>query len=89
MDNGIAELLDSFCQEHEYEFRPAYSGRGMYDATCPGIVADKNGFDLALELAEYALEQEAELYDVTFQLRGSRTDNMGLSSITYFPYALG
>ena len=82
MDNGIAELLDGFCQEHEYEFRPAYSGRGMYDA-------DKNGFDLALELAEYALEQEAELYDVTFQLRGSRTDNMGLSSITYFPYALG
>ena len=53
MDNGIAELLDGFCQEHEYEFRPAYSGRGMYDATCPGIVADKNGFDLALELAEY------------------------------------
>ena len=89
MDNGIAELLDGFCQEHEYEFRPAYSGRGMYGATCPGIVADKNGFDLTLELAEYALEQEAELYDVTFQLRGSRTDNMGLSSITYFPQALG
>ena len=89
MDNGIAELLDGFCQEHEYEFRPAYSGRGMYGATCPGIVADKNGFDLALELAEYALEQEAELYDVTFQLRGSRTDHMGLSSITYFPHALG
>ena len=89
MDNGIAELLDGFCQEHEYEFRPAYSGRGMYGATCPGIVADKNGFDLTLELAEYALEQEAELYDVTFQLRGSRTDNMGLSSITYFLHALG
>ena len=50
--------------------RDDYSGRGMYGATCYGIVTDD---------PEGLIERAAEL-----GLKGACTDNMGLDTIVYW-----
>lgn len=67
---------------HEGDFRPDYSGRGMYSDTCPAIVSDAGAAIVghavctALVSSGMALEQTRHLVPL-------RTDNMGLSMIYY------
>lgn len=59
-----------------------YSGRGMYGATCLGIVGSTG--DAAKFLIALAFEgDEAALSLAAY----TRTDDMGMSMITYWPNA--
>lgn len=57
--------------------RRAYSGRGMYGKTCPAIVTDLSVFYVGCHARDIFGEDAFELLP--------RTDNMGLSTVVYFP----
>lgn len=54
------------------DFRPDYSGRGMYGKTCPGIDTDT---------PTRVIEEAGAL-----GLRGAVTDSMGKGTIVYWPH---
>ena len=62
--------------------RTDYSGRCMYGNKCIGIVA-KNPVDIIVGLVIFLMEHDEE--DLAKKFVGSRSDNMGLDMIQYFP----
>lgn len=81
---ACALLEDQGC---EAVVREDYSGRGMYDSTCPGIVTEASGTEvgaaivIAVLRAAEDLGIEAEMEYMVFVPR--RVDNMGLQYIYY------
>ncbi len=76
---------------YDYEVRVGYSGRGMYGATCFGIVSDGNEASAALAMVkatascnpDYDLE---EILDAVCGITARQNrDNMAMQSIVYFP----
>lgn len=65
------EKVRAVAEEIGGTVREDYSGRGMYGATCYGIVTDD-----ATNCLEIAGEHG---------LKGARTDGMGLKTIVYWP----
>lgn len=59
------------------DVRVDYSGRGMYGTTCVGFVIDGSEFGLAITMYDVLGE---DVRDLT-----PSTDNMGRSTIVYFP----
>jgi len=67
-----AERIRTLARDRGADFRPEYSGRGMFGATCVGIVtSDAN-----------ALMQEAGRRGIN---KTPQTDEMGLDTIVYWP----
>jgi hypothetical protein len=66
------EIVESTAEAIGGKVRPTYSGRGMFGATCYGIVHDD-----ANEVIEEASSRG---------LRNAVTDNMGLQYIVYWPH---
>ena len=66
-----------FVDQTQSEERRAYSGRGMYGKTCPAIVTDLSVFYVGCHARDIFGEDAFELLP--------RTDNMGLSTVVYFP----
>jgi hypothetical protein len=65
-----------------------YSGRAMYGATCFGIVHDSPGQLLAFFATLGAISEHAyglDMHDIGRLAQGARQDDLGLSTITYFP----
>ncbi len=85
--NEIADILSNFCLEADYQFYPRYSGRGMYGQSCIGIAHEENTVEMISSLAIYLLENcdIEKAREILLQLKNARQDNMGLSSITYWP----
>lgn len=75
----------------EEDVRVDYSGRGMYGASCFGIVTDDPGLLLKLGAALQGLylveELRGELARELLEAMSASVsqDSMGLSSIVYFP----
>lgn len=90
-DAMFPELVKSFCSEIGYDFYPAYSGRGMFGATCPGIVHGESLFALGVQLTGYILEtlsdhESGEVVQEMLRVAGqAQEDGMGLRHILYFP----
>ena len=98
--NMSRKLYDALGEISDLDLRDDYSGRGMYGATCFGIVTGSlatvaKEFDRALcdvisACASYepevnAIAEEAEeLRDMDI-FRGYCQDSMGLDYIVYFP----
>ncbi len=78
------DLLQHFCDEHDYEFRKDYSGRGMYGKTCIGFVIDINPFELALDLVQFLNEHDPLLIEYLRDRSDCRQDSMGRDTIIYF-----
>jgi hypothetical protein len=78
------DLLQSFCDEYDYEFRTDYSGRGMYGKTCIGFVIDSSPFIVALTLAQFCYENDSDVIEFLHQ-EGCCQDSMGHNTIIYFP----
>ena len=78
------DLLEDFCNEHGYDLREDYSGRGMMGDGCIGFVTSDNGFTVAMNLVDSLKDEDNELLDI-FKNAGSRTDSMGYDGIIYFP----
>jgi hypothetical protein len=69
-------------------FRDDYSGRGMYDATCFGIVVDRlrDAFVLFAAMGEIsATLDDDECFDVAQLASKACVDDMGRGKIVYFP----
>lgn len=71
--------LQDICEQHEIEYDPYYSGRGMFGATCFSITGKTS--DLVRFLRALDDEDADELVDPT-------TDSMGLDIVFYWPYLL-
>ncbi len=78
----------------EGEFRDDYSGRGMYGASCPGLVVDdyRQALQFAIQLVRQGTEFEEDeekrdnYLDLVEELVAKlNTDSMGLGIIIYFP----
>jgi len=78
-----SKALEEFCEDHDYDYRPDYSGRGMMGRTCIGFVTDDTEFKLAMSLVCH-FGRDAEMVDVFVQ-SSSASDDMGKSTIIYFP----
>ena len=85
LTNSDLNILQDFCDNHDYELREDYSGRYMYGRSCIGFVADCSGFEVAMNLASFLTEMEEDDLLAAFQNTGVRSDQMGLSYIFYFP----
>lgn len=74
------ERLRDAAEEYGVTFRDNYSGRGMYGDSCIGFVFDSghmHGVTMALI--------DALGIDLANEITTSRTDNMGLDTIIYYP----
>jgi hypothetical protein len=77
-DYSDAELIELFCENNDLEYRPYYSGRGMFGDNCVGIVVDRGSeFDTIRDLAIYMNEMGRELPH-------TKEDTMGMSMILYW-----
>ena len=80
----IEDQLEDWDQN--FETRRDYSGRGMYGKECIGFVTDQPMMlamaltAILIDLRSQDIEGVPEWSDLTV-----RTDNMGMSSIIYFP----
>lgn len=82
----VKDLIKEFCEAEGYEFRDNYSGRFMYGQRCVGIVTDEQPIPLIVSLFGFlAEESELDCYNIERMLKGAKTDDMGLSTIIYFP----
>lgn len=70
---------------HEASLYEDYSGRGMYGATCPGIVTNKSGVVVGFYIAEAIADEYGPeaIYDFDESVLPQRTDSMGLDTIYY------
>lgn len=83
-------LLQIFADDHDYQMRLAYSGRGMFGKECIGFVTSESPFALGLKLGHYLREAESNTNeddpsDLFEYLQNVRTDSMGMDTIMYFP----
>jgi hypothetical protein len=76
----IEDCADYAGLDPEVAIRDDYSGRGMYHATCLGIVYDRLG-DLLGFVAGLIANDEDHLEWIS----RVRQDNMGMSMIAYWP----
>jgi hypothetical protein len=76
LEDELIGLLD------EVDVRTDYSGRGMYGATCFGLVVDKTDLLVGLALGQVLEGLGEDAFEV---LSNARTDNMGYDTIIYFP----
>lgn len=79
-----SEAIKNFCEEHGYDLRLNYSGRGMYGRECFGLVVPDSGIEACMLLAVY-LSQEVGDISVENLASNVRTDSMGRDLIVYFP----
>ncbi len=70
--NKWLPVLDEVANEVDGRVTMTYSGRGMFGATCVGIICNN---------ANDCIETAA-----TFGLRKAHIDNMGLNWIVYWPH---
>ena len=88
MEN-IRELIEEFCNNQDYEYRE-YSGIGMFGKECAAIVCGEDTpLKVMLELFVYIVDNvnmdEIDGETIQYELGTPCEDNMGKSSILYFP----
>lgn len=73
------------------EFARPYSGRGMMGAECIGFSGDSLG-ELIANMIDVILDEGGEtehgrglLAELSMNMHGMRTDNMGTGIVCYFP----
>ena len=83
LTNEQQELLENFADDNDVSFTTSYSGRGMYGKKCIGFTCD-NPIGFCMELALFLARDEEEDLAESMATR-STTDNMGRSTVVYFP----
>lgn len=88
MEN-IRELIEEFCDNQFYEYI-TYSGRGMFGKGCAAIVCGEDTpLNVMLELFVYLIDNvnmnELDAETIRFELGIPCEDNLGRSSVLYFP----
>lgn len=80
IDQDQLEMLADIAVEADCSFRSHYSGRGMYGASCPGVVVGslRDAFRFMADVRD----RDEGLFDDL--LDGLSMDSMGFSTIVYF-----
>lgn len=73
-------LLESFCDDFDYDLRTNYSGRIMNGKTCIGFIAD-DVFSLGKSMALYLIDYP----DLLGLFDYCKEDSLGRHNIIYFP----
>ena len=55
--NNIKTFIREFCEDQELDYREDYSGRGMFESRCVGIVCD-NPLSTLLELFAFIVDSD-------------------------------
>jgi len=99
-DDAYTQLVDATheimgLEEGEgLSFRPDYSGRGMYESTCIGVVGQMGSeiafaFALVKVFTDWRMMTEGMITDfddiTAFLVMNMRQDNMGRDMIYYWP----
>jgi hypothetical protein len=71
---NLIEKIEELADDLGLELRTDYSGRGMYDRTCYGIVTDGSSAKFLMTVGKRDLPEP-------------RQDSMGLRKIFYWPQA--
>lgn len=79
----VEENLLNWSSDYDVTIRSAYGGRGMYGATCVGVV-HKDSTTPAAFLYFLAEELGMDFLELMSDLGGGSRDSMGLSTITYW-----
>jgi len=61
----------------------SYSGRGMYGGHCVAVSTDETPYRLVADMVGAATPEELD--ELVPVLRGTRTDNMGMQVVVYWP----
>ena len=84
---NIADLIEMFCSTADNcTFYGHYSGRLMFGKTCAGIVVDGNIYDVIIKLCDFLHENGVK--NIENVLGTVKYDELGMSSIIYFPQAV-
>lgn len=82
----LPEVIESFCETHENcRYYENYSGRWLFDRTCPAIVTDEDPFSVIMKLCYHIQNRFGVLCSFEEVLGPVRTDSLGLSRVIYFP----
>lgn len=83
---NIAELINEYCEDEGLECYGNYSGKGMYERNCIGIVCD-NPLTVLSGLFAYIIDSDDELegHEIKDMLGKPHEDQMGVNHILYFP----
>jgi hypothetical protein len=88
-NNLMNLMIDHGVISDEEDFRTDYSGRGMFGASCLGIVVGTSGFASGILFAQAVTEynEDTDLDDFLDLdwFSGSYSDFMGRSTIIYWP----
>jgi len=76
--------VQDFAEHIDVDIRCNYSGRGMFGRNCIGFITDMQPFTLAMDMAEYAADDD-DFPIAAFRNAGPSVDDMGMSGIIYFP----
>lgn len=79
-----SETIEAIVDDLGGELRTDYSGRGMYDKGCLGIVVEERPIKFIIELIE-ALADESRDEIIHAMSRSASQDSMGRGTIIYFP----
>lgn len=84
--NNIKTFIKEFCEDHELDYREDYSGRGMFESGCVGIVC-VDPLSTLVELFTYIVDSDDSISggEVKDVLGEPEEDSMGTRSILYFP----
>lgn len=94
--DAITEVMyDTYGTVGDVDFRPEYSGRGMYGKNCVGFVVQRPAVGLmsvgaalaeVLRLAdEDDVDYDEKLNLLHYMVTNACMDNMGMDMIVYFP----
>ena len=82
----LPEVIESFCETHENcRYYENYSGRWLFDCTCPAIVTDEDPFFIIMRLCDHIRNRYGAHCSFKEILGPVRTDSLGLSKVIYFP----
>ena len=93
LSRHIAQIIEDAAERLEWSISKTYSGRGMYNQYCFGIVHScPNDGQMLLELLQevraYTVGETCpvlEVLDVITTVTGMRHDSLGKQFITYWP----
>lgn len=87
---AIYDAVDRAGMDWGEDVRRDYSGRGMFGDECFGFVTGGQVYDFFLELPDALRRTDARVELARELTQSLRRDDMGLSTIYYFPgYLLG
>lgn len=83
----VIDLVREFCMKNgdKYSVYENYSGRGMFNEICPGIIvsAGNSYLKMIADLVKFFGEHEFD--DAYMEFDGMSVDCLGLDTIVYFP----